>query len=126
MADLDSQQEELVVMALLAHYIPSKQIARYINISDSLFKDKYSYLDNFEYSINPEEAVENSLFKAACEGNNQSMMFYLKNKAGWDDGKTAKEQLDRDIAEDQYINKIEIELLTEQDVEEIRTKNKDD
>lgn len=112
MSDYSSEIEECIVAALLSHYIPVTQICKYIDIGKDEFKDKYTYLDNFEYCIDLNQAVENSLFQAAVSGNNQSMMFWLKNKALWDDGKTDRDNLGKESDKDLIIEKIQIELIS--------------
>ena len=86
---------EDVVNALLAHRIPIAQIARYLKLTQEEFIDAYAHLEShsgFEYAISQNQAVENALFKAALAGNAPSLTLWLKNKAGWDEGKAERER----------------------------------
>lgn len=105
--------EESVVAALLAHYIPASQICRYLKITKEHFEDNYSYMDNFEPSVNQNEAVENSLFQLAMNGNHQAVSFWLRNKALWDDGKTDREARSMEDYHKNSIEQVTIKVITE-------------
>ena len=73
------------------------------------FIENYSYLDSFAFCIDRNEAVENAIFKAAIDGNTPSMIAWLKNKSGWDDGKAAAAV--QEVIRHVPIDKIQIEIL---------------
>lgn len=116
MSDLES-----VVIALLAHRIPVAQIARYVKMTQEEFVDAYAHLEDsssFEYAIDQNQAVENALFKAALAGNAPSLTLWLKNKAGWDEGKTARELADKEANKTQEISKINVNVIPNKKVDD--------
>ena len=107
--------DEAVVMALLAHRVTQAQICKYTGISKEAFEERYSYLDaDFEYSITRNDAVENAIFAAATTGSVPASISWLKNKAGWDEGKSAAAQ--QDVDRHVPIEKIQIEVIASKQV----------
>lgn len=111
---MDDSIKEAVIMALLAHRIPANQICKYVGISHKSFVENYSYLDDFEYSIDRNEAVENAIFAAALSGNAPSMIAWLKNKAQWDEGRSAAAQ--NEVTRHVPVDKIQIQVISNKEV----------
>lgn len=104
-------QDENVVVALLSHRIPVIQICRYLKIHKEQFLNDYGHLNNVEACIDQNQAVENSIFELSVKGNHQCAMFWMKNKALWDDGKSEREARDKDKEKDIIVDAIEIHTI---------------
>ena len=107
----DKNIQEDVVIALLSHRIPVVQICRYLKMHFETFMQEYGHLNNVEPCIDQNQAVETSIFELSVKGNHQCAMFWMKNKALWDDGKTEREQADREALKGITIDRIEIHTI---------------
>lgn len=108
--------DEAVVIALLAHRVTQAQICKYTGISKEAFEERYSYLDaDFEYSITRNDAVENAIFAAATTGSVPASISWLKNKAGWNEGRdlAAEKEALRHVP----IERIQIEVIQNKNIE---------
>jgi len=73
-----------------AQGLTMSQIASVLGISETTLYDKQSKFSEFSDAIKRGKnkgiaTVTNALFNKAREGDNTSMIFYLKNQAGWQD-----------------------------------------
>ena len=76
--------------SLAAQGLTQQQIASVLGISETTLYDKQSKYTEFSDSIKRGKdkgiaTVTNALFNKARQGDNTSMIFYLKNQAGWQD-----------------------------------------
>ena len=75
---------------LSAKGLTMSQIASVLNMGESTLYEKQAQYPEFSESIKRGrnkgiEQITNTLFQKAVEGDNTSMIFYLKNVAGWKD-----------------------------------------
>ena len=75
---------------LSAKGLTMSQIASVLNMGESTLYEKQVQYPEFSESIKRGrnkgiEQITNTLFQKAVEGDNTSMIFYLKNVAGWKD-----------------------------------------
>ena len=75
---------------LSAKGLTKSQIASVLNMGESTLYEKQAQYPEFSESIKRGrnkgiEQITNTLFQKAVEGDNTSMIFYLKNVAGWKD-----------------------------------------
>jgi len=73
--------------------LTNDQIADQIGIGATTFYDKINKYPDFSKTLKEGRAsgieqVTNALFGSALDGNTTSMIFFLKNRAGWTDKQT--------------------------------------
>lgn len=112
----DSKTLISVVQALHFFKIPLKQIARYTSTQE---EDLLDIIQDNDISIDDNTAVENAVLRLALSGNHQCALSWLKNKAGWDDGKSQEKERERNLNKPVEFDKIEIRLITDEEVKEI-------
>ena len=83
--------------SLAAQGLTQQQIASVLGMSETTLYDKQSKFTEFSDSIKRGKdkgiaTVTNALFNKARQGDNTSMIFFLKNQAGWQD-KVEKETI---------------------------------
>lgn len=70
------------VESLASFGVPNADIAKYLKISTQLLEKHYGDILATS-SINKNEKVAKTLYEKALTGDNQSMIFWLKARAGW-------------------------------------------
>ena len=79
---IPNDEHAATVESLSSFGVPHKDIAKYLGIGEPTLTKYYSDILN-RSSIQKNLEVANTLYQKALTGDNQSMIFWLKTRAGW-------------------------------------------
>lgn len=79
---IPNDEHAATVESLSSFGVPQKDIAKYLGIGEPTLTKYYSDILN-RSSIQKNLEVANTLYQKALTGDNQSMIFWLKTRAGW-------------------------------------------
>lgn len=79
---IPNDEHAATVESLTSFGVPQKDIAKYLGIGEPTLTKYYSDILN-RAGIQKNLEVANTLYQKALTGDNQSMIFWLKTRAGW-------------------------------------------
>ena len=79
---LPTDEHAATVESLTSFGVPQKDIAKYLGVGEQTLTKYYGDILN-KAGIQKNLEVANTLYQKALTGGNQSMIFWLKTRAGW-------------------------------------------